>query len=165
MEAIKEHGRGSSSESRVSLASGLVVAQVALSVVLVVAAGLFMRTFSSLANLHLGFDRDRVLLVNVSAQRTEIPATARLATYERIREAVAAVPGVASAAVSLVTPVSGNTWNNFVEVSGGVHCPSARARRTSTGSLPAGSRPSARRWWRVATCSSPTARPRLPSPS
>ena len=116
MEAIKEHGRGTSSESKVSLASGLVIAQVALSVVLVVAAGLFVRTFSSLAHLHLGFDRDRVLLVSINAQRTEIPATGRLETFERIRESVAAVPGVASAAVSLVTPVSGNTWNNFVGV-------------------------------------------------
>jgi putative ABC transport system permease protein len=130
MEAIKEHGRGSSSESRVSLASGLIVAQVALSVVLVVAAGLFMRTFASLANLHLGFDRDRVLLVNVSAQRTDIPATGRLATYERIREAVVAAPGVASAAVSIVTPVSGNTWNNFVAVSGGVALPERQSSST-----------------------------------
>jgi putative ABC transport system permease protein len=120
MDALKEHGRGTSSDSRASLASGLVVAQVALSLILVVAAGLFMRTFSSLANLHLGFDRDRVLLVNINAQRTEIPPDDRLNTYRRIREAVLAVPGVASAAVSFVTPVSGNTWNNRVEVSGGV---------------------------------------------
>jgi putative ABC transport system permease protein len=123
MDALKEHGRGTSSESRVSLASGLVVAQVALSVVLVVAAGLFMRTFSSLANLHLGFDRDRVLLVNINAQRTEIPPADRLTTYDRIRQSVLTVPGVASAAVSFVTPVSGNTWNNRIDVSGGVPLP------------------------------------------
>jgi putative ABC transport system permease protein len=123
MEAIKEHGRGSSHESRISLASGLVVAQVALSVVLVVAAGLFMRTFSSLANLHLGFDRDRVLLVTVNAQRTEIPPAARLTTYDRIRQRVAALPGVAAAAASFVTPVSGGTWNNRIDVSGGVELP------------------------------------------
>ena len=130
MEALKEHGptfaRGASAGrrygvgGRVSLASGLVVAQVALSLILVVAAGLFMRTFSSLTNLHLGFDRDRVLLVNVNVQRTEIPPADRLDTYHRIRDAVLAVPGVASAAVSFVTPVSGNTWNNRVVVSGGV---------------------------------------------
>jgi predicted permease len=120
MEAIKEHGRGGSSDARISMASGLVVAQVALSVVLVVAAGLFMRTFGSLANVHLGFDRDRVLLVGVNAQRTEIPAAERLATYDRIRQSVAAVPGVSAAAVSFVTPVSGNTWNNRIEVSGSV---------------------------------------------
>src|SRR5262245_24612934 len=123
MEAIKEHGRGSSQESRISLASGLVVAQVALSVVLVVAAGLFMRTFSSLANLRLGFDRDRVLLVTVNAQRTEIPAAERLTTYERVRHRVAAVPGVAAAAASFVTPVSGGTWNNRIEVPGSVELP------------------------------------------
>ena len=123
MEAIKEHGRGSSQESRVSLASGLVVAQVALSVVLVVAAGLFMRTFSSLANVHLGFDRDRVLLVTVNAQRTEIPPADRLTTYDRIRQRVAAVPGVAAAAASFVTPVSGGTWNNRIDVPGGVELP------------------------------------------
>ena len=94
MEALKEHGRGASSDSRVGLASGLVVAQVALSLILVVAAGLFMRTFSSLANLHLGFDRDRVLLVNINAQRTEIPPADRLTPSNAIRRRVLAVPGV-----------------------------------------------------------------------
>ncbi|MBZ5560757.1 MAG: ADOP family duplicated permease, partial [Acidobacteriia bacterium] len=123
MEAIKEHGRGTSGDARVSMTSGLVVAQVALSVVLVVAAGLFMRTFGSLANLHLGFDRDPVLLVQINAQRTEIPVTDRLATWERVRQSVLAVPGVAAAAVSFVTPVSGMTWNNRVDVSDGVPLP------------------------------------------
>ena len=123
MDALKEHGRGASSDSRANLASSLVIAQVALSLVLVVAAGLFMRTFSSLAGLHLGFDRDRVLLVSIDAQRTEIPPADRLATYERIRQSVLAVPGVASAAASFVTPVSGNTWNNRIEVSGGIAMP------------------------------------------
>ena len=106
-----------------SLSSGLVVAQVALSLMLVVAAGLFMRTFSSLANLHLGFDRDRVLLVSVNAQRTDVPAADRLPTWERIRQSVIAVPGVASAAVSFLTPVSGGVWNNNIDVSGAVPVP------------------------------------------
>jgi predicted permease len=123
MDAIKEHGRGTSGDARVSMASGLVVAQVALSVVLVVAAGLFMRTFGSLASLPLGFDRDPVLLVQINAQRTEIPVTDRLATWARVRQRVLAVPGVAAAAVSFVTPVSGSTWNNRIEVSGAVPLP------------------------------------------
>ncbi len=123
MDALKEQGRGTSSDSRAGLASGLIVAQVALSLVLVVAAGLFMRTFSSLSGLHLGFDRDRVLLVTINAQRTEIPPADRLATFERIRQRVLAVPGVASAAVSLVTPVSGSTWDNRVDISDGVDLP------------------------------------------
>jgi len=120
MDALKEQGRGVSSDGRVGIASALVVAQVALSLVLVVAAGLFMRTFSSLASLHLGFESDRVMVATVNAQRTEIPAAGRLETYERIRQRVAAVPGVAAAGVSLVTPVSGMTWNTRVKVSDGV---------------------------------------------
>jgi len=119
-DALKEQGRGSTSDRRVSVASALVVAQVALSLVLVVAAGLFMRTFTSLANLHLGFDTDRVLVVTVNSQRSDIAATDRIPVYERIRQGVAAVPGVATVGVSVVTPVSGMTWTNRVTVSDGV---------------------------------------------
>jgi hypothetical protein len=43
-----------------------------------------------------------------------------LTTYDRIRQRVSAVPGVAAAAASFVTPVSGGTWNNRIEVPGGV---------------------------------------------
>ncbi len=64
-----------------------------------VGAGLFVRTSSSLANVHLGFDHERVLLVNVSAQRTELAPGDRLATFERVRESVRALPGVAEAAL------------------------------------------------------------------
>ena len=117
------HSRSVGDGGAFGLSSGLVVAQVALSLVLVVAAGLFVRTFASLATLHLGFDRDRVLIVNVNSLRTEIPAAARLQTWEQIRQRVAAVPGVVAASVSFVTPVSGNTWNNRIEVSGSVPMP------------------------------------------
>ena len=119
IDALKEHGRGAARDGGVSIASTLVVAQVALSLVLVVAAGLFMRTFSSLASLHLGFDTDRVLVVTVNAQRTDIPAADRLAVFDRIRQSVAAVPGVAAVGVSAVTPVSGMIWNNRVKVADG----------------------------------------------
>ena len=71
-EAIKEQGRGVAGERRVGLGSALVVGQVALSLVLVVAAGLFMRTFSALAHLDLGFDRDKVLVVDVSSQQVDL---------------------------------------------------------------------------------------------
>ena len=136
IDALKEHGR-TAAGGRARIADGLVIAQVALSVVLVVAAGLFMRTFGALANLHLGFDSDRVLLVNVNAQRTEIPPSERLATWERIRQQVAAVPGVASAAVSFVTPVSGMTWNNRIAVSDAVDLPE-RQRQSNFNAVTAG---------------------------
>ncbi len=117
MEAIKEQGRGSPSDAKVGLASVLVAAQVALSVVLVVAAGLFVRTFSALAHLDLGFEQQHVLVVNVNALRTQIAPDDRLAVFERARAAVRALPGVSDAALSVVTPVSGMSWNNRIVVS------------------------------------------------
>ena len=122
MEAIKEQGRSTGAgANRLSLANALVVVQVGLSVTLVVAAGLFLRTFTKLATLDLGFEPSRVLVVKMSAERTSIDnPVQRMAVYEHARQAVAGLPGVQSAALSLVTPVSGNNWGNRLEVSGGV---------------------------------------------
>jgi len=121
MEAIKEQGRGAGSETgRVSFASGLVVVQVALSVILVVAAALFLRTFTKLATLDLGFDPSQVLVVTMSAERAPIATAQRMAVFERARQAVASLPGVQGTALSFITPVSGHNWGNRLEVSGGV---------------------------------------------
>ena len=123
LDALKEHTRGSARDARVGVTSGLVVAQVALSLVLVVAAGLFGRTFASLATQRLGFDRDRVLVVSIGRPRAMTQPEDRLPLYERIHEAASAVPGVAHAAVSLVSPVAGMTWNTRIQLSGGVDLP------------------------------------------
>jgi putative ABC transport system permease protein len=107
IEALKEQGRGTSSEARISLSSGLVITQVALSLVIVVAAGLFVRTFEKLATLPLGFDSDRVLLVNLNVARTRVAQADRLPLFDRLAGDIAAVPGVAKSAVSILTPVAG----------------------------------------------------------
>ena len=62
--------------------------------VLVTAAGLLGSSFALLATRDLGFERERVLLVSVSGQRTMIEPANRLATYERIRETVRSLPEV-----------------------------------------------------------------------
>ncbi|HYN07661.1 MAG TPA: ABC transporter permease [Vicinamibacterales bacterium] len=115
-EAMTEQSRGVIGEGRTGLRNTLVVVQVALSLVLVVAAGLFVRTFTALADKSLGFDRDPVLIVSVNAQRSEAAPEERSALYERVRQAVAAVPGVASAAASVVSPVSGSSWQYAIEI-------------------------------------------------
>ncbi|MGH9161020.1 MAG: ABC transporter permease [Vicinamibacteraceae bacterium] len=71
--------------------SGFVVLQIALSLMLVVAAGLFVRTFQRLASVPLGFDSDRVLLVNIDATRAAVDSAGRLSFYHRLVEAVGAV--------------------------------------------------------------------------
>src|SRR4029453_7760062 len=83
-EALKEHGRSVVGDRRFGLGNALVVIQVALSLVLIVAAGLFVRTFSSLSNLRLGFDRDPILVASVNAARA-VPEQ-RAALYERLRQ-------------------------------------------------------------------------------
>jgi putative ABC transport system permease protein len=118
IDAMKARGRSNSASGRVNLASGLVVAEVVLSVVLVFGAGLFLRTFSSLVHLPLGFERDRVLLVDIDARRSPIAPEARSSTYDQVLQRVLAVPGVASAGVSVVEPLSGALWSRRVEVSG-----------------------------------------------
>jgi predicted permease len=105
IDVLKESGTASD-HSGAKAASGFVIAQLALSLVLVVAASLLVRTFTALANLRLGFEPDRVLIVDVDAGRKEIDASARLALYKQALDAVRAVPGVADAGISNATPAT-----------------------------------------------------------
>jgi putative ABC transport system permease protein len=122
-DALKTQGRGVIGEGRLNLGNTLVVIQVALSLVLVVAAGLFVRTFSSLANLNLGFDRNQVLVASVNAQRAQLEPAQRPELFRRVLEAASSVPGIPSAALSAVTPISGSTWNNRIELPDGPDLP------------------------------------------
>ena len=87
------------------MGNALVVGQVTLSLVLLVAAGLFLRTFASLATLDVGFDRNRVLAVRMETTNSQVQPTERLELIRRIRETVSSVPGVAEAAVGMATPI------------------------------------------------------------
>jgi putative ABC transport system permease protein len=117
IESLKEHG-WSLVGKRLRLAGGFVIAQVAVSLLLVVGGGLLIRTYANLTTMDLGFDPTGVLVVDVGALKAHIPATNRLVVFEEVRQAVAAVPGVAGAAISDVTPVSGTAGISAVEVSG-----------------------------------------------
>jgi predicted permease len=101
IDALRERGRSTASGAR---SGGLVVLQVALSVVLLVTAGLFVSTFRSLATQPLGFDAGRILVVDVDTGRAHADPATRLAYYQQLVDAVRTVPGVAGAAASTVTP-------------------------------------------------------------
>ena len=90
----------------------------ALSLVLVVGAGLFLQTFRSLTSRDLGFDRDRVLVVAVDTQSARVEPSQRAALFDRVLERVRRTPGVANAAFSNITPVSGMVTDFGVEVEG-----------------------------------------------
>jgi len=125
-DALKAQGRAIAGEGRFSFASMLVALQVALSLVLLIAAGLFVRTFTSLTNLHPGFDGAPVLVANVNTQRLQLEPGPRRELFKQLLERAATVPGVSSAGVSMVTPVSGHSWNNRVEVPGAPEMPPAQ---------------------------------------
>ena len=114
-EAIKEQGRAIVGEGRFGFGSLLVVAQVALSLVLVVGGGLFMQSFSRLASVRLGFDPDPILIVSVGANRSNVAPEGRPWLYERVRQAVLTVPGVRNAAASVITPVTSSNWDTIIE--------------------------------------------------
>ena len=117
IDAMKDRGRTPGASSRTPMASGLVLAQVALSLVLLVGAGLFLRSFNGLTQVPLGFERGRVLLAVIDARRADLAPAARLAAHERIHQRVLAVPGVEQAAVSITAPL-GAMWSRRIDVSG-----------------------------------------------
>lgn len=119
IDPLKEQGHGVSGDARTGLSSSLVVAQVALSMVLIVAAGLLVGTFERLATLPLGFDADRVLIVDVDVTRASVDPDHRIPFYHQLVAAVAAVPGVARAGGSTATPVGGGSLGlGFIDLPG-----------------------------------------------
>ena len=137
IEALRLQPRALAGDGRGTLGGRAIVAQVALSVVLLVAAGLFLRSFVALAYRDLGFDRRRLLIAVVDARRASVPPHDRAALYERMREAAAAVPGVESAALSMATPL-GNAGVRFT-----------RTIETSNGSAPVFTTPVSPGWFRT----------------
>jgi len=117
--AMKAQGRGvAEGHSRFGLGKTLVVAQVALSLVLIVGAGLLLGSWRRLATLDPGFRRDQVLLAAADIRGTETPPEQRLALHEQMLNSLRGVPGVRSASASQITPLEGSTWNDIVRADG-----------------------------------------------
>jgi predicted permease len=120
-DALKDAGRSIAGDRRFTVRGALVVAQIALSLALVVAAGLFLRTLRSLSDVPLGFTPEPLVVANLDLHAITTDHAAQFALMERLRTAAAAVPGVTSAATSVITPLSGAGWNAGVgETSPGV---------------------------------------------
>jgi putative ABC transport system permease protein len=116
--AMKANARGVIEGSKFGLGKALVVLQVALSMVLVVGAGLMLTTFFRLETLDPGFERDHILLANVDLRSGHYPPERRGAVYQEMLDRLRALPGVRSAGNSRMTPISGGVWNQYVQVEG-----------------------------------------------
>ena len=130
-EALKSAGRAMAGDRRFAVRGALVVAQIAVSFVLVIAAGLFLRTFTSLSQLPLGFVPEPLVVVRMNLFASGIPPEERGARVERLRDAAATTPGVRSASVSAVRLLTGGGWftNNMVAVGDGPMLPEDRRNR------------------------------------
>jgi len=116
--SLKE-GRGMAAVAgRSPLAKALIVTQVALSLVLLIGAGLFLRSLANLASVDAGFSRENVLLFAIDPVDVGYKEDARLANlYQQIEQRVSAQPGVRAASVSFFTFNQGS-WTDPVSVQG-----------------------------------------------
>jgi putative ABC transport system permease protein len=114
--------------SRWRFGPSLVAAQIAVSVVLLIGAGLFGRTLLHMYTLDAGFARDGVLLFRVDAAKAGYAGDRLRAVQPRILEEVDGLPGVASASLVLYPPVSGGGWEGNVYVEGRTNIPGEDAR-------------------------------------
>ena len=117
-ETLKEAGR-SSTGGRHWLRNGLIVIEVALTLVLLVGAGLLIRSFYSLIQVDPGFSYERVLSFNISLpdQQYDTPEK-RIAFYRQLIENLRAVPGVQSAGYASGLPLGNNGWQTSFTVAG-----------------------------------------------
>jgi putative ABC transport system permease protein len=106
-ETLRDEGRGSTGgHRRVQLRALLVVGQVALSLMLLIGAGLLVRSFSRLARVDPGFDPQNVLTMNVSLPTVKYAdAQKQIAFFDDLLRRVSALPGVRSAAISAALPL------------------------------------------------------------
>jgi putative ABC transport system permease protein len=114
---IKTGGRVSTTgRERFLVRRALIVSQVAFSLVLFVAAVLFLRTFQNLLNLNPGFRPENVLVTDFDFSPLKIPPGRRIEYNRELLAKIRAIPGVISAAQTAIVPLSGNGWNDFINV-------------------------------------------------
>ncbi|MCW5966229.1 MAG: ABC transporter permease [Bryobacterales bacterium] len=100
------------------IGSGLVIAQVAMSLVLLSTAVLFARHLFELRNRDLGFEPSRILVVSLDPSQSGLDGARRLHAYQNLIAQLVAIPGVESASLSGATPISGAGASRFVRAEG-----------------------------------------------
>jgi putative ABC transport system permease protein len=116
-ETLKESGRGTS--GRQWLRSSLVVAEVATTLVLLIAAGLMIRSFYLLGKVNPGFSDERLTSFSVSLPAKKYATEeATTAFYDRLLENIRALPGVESVAAASGLPLGNNGWQMGISIDG-----------------------------------------------
>lgn len=117
-DALKEGGRGSTG-GRTRLRSLLVVTEIALSLVLLVGAGLMIQSFLRLRRVNIGLDPTNVLTASVVLPQTKYrEQDQRRAFFKQLVERMRHLPGVEAASATGTLPLSGGNWGRSLTVEG-----------------------------------------------
>ena len=115
--ALKEQSR-SVTLARSRLSRALIVAQVAVSLALLVGAGLFLKTLANLRGVDVGFNPEQVLLFQMDSTRSGYDPEESVPLYARIGDRVRALPGVRSVTMAQTALLGGGVWKSTVHVEG-----------------------------------------------
>jgi len=123
-------GKSVSGSSRLRLGRALLVGQVALSLVLLVGSGLFLRTLRKLDAIEVGFNRQQLLLFRINAIAGRADDARAAIVHQRIVDRITSLPGVRSATFSWMPLLSRAAANSLVTIPG--HTPAPGAQETAT---------------------------------
>ena len=104
----------------------LVSLQVALSILLLMAAGLFLKTLGNLRSVDAGFSRDNLITLQVSPGLIESNPVALQSYFRRVEDRIREVPGLAGASFSSMGVLSGDNWSSEISVAGVAIAPGSR---------------------------------------
>ena len=111
-------GKLSGSRAAARFRASLVTAQIALSMALLIAAGLFIKSLRNISRVDLGINIDNMVTFGVSPMRVGYDSTRSLQLYGRIEEVLASLPGVSAVTSSGIQLLAGNNWGEGVSVEG-----------------------------------------------
>ena len=116
---LKEGGRDTMGETRNRIRSMFIVSEIALSLMLLVAAGLLLKSFSQLRGVNPGFDANHILAVRFSLPAARYSNAASVKTfYDKIAPRIEALPGVEGVSAASALPLSGMIARTTFNISG-----------------------------------------------
>jgi putative ABC transport system permease protein len=115
---------------RISLRNLLVVAQIAMSVVLLCVTGLFLRSLQSASTIDIGFRTDKILMMSVDPSEHGYSPERTVAFLTQLQQRVAALPGVVSAVATDFVPLSGGGRSDGFRIPGSSESPSSYVNTT-----------------------------------
>jgi predicted permease len=107
----------------VGLRKALVAAQVTLSLLLLIGAGLFIRSLKNLKDLDPGFHTNNLVEFSIDPTRNGYKPERSLDFYRQLRENLDAIPGVEASGFAVIPVLSGDEWDNSIAIEGFSHSP------------------------------------------